>query len=291
MIPAAFEYIRPTSLDEAFDLLAEDGSRALAGGHSLLPLLKLRLTSVDRLVDIGRLRELGGISAGAGGALRIGAMTTYRDILDSEEVRARAPLIAEVSGSIGDVQVRNRGTIGGSVAHADPASDMPAVLLALGASFVLRSRDGERTVAADDFFTGAFATDLRATELLMAIEVPAPGTGSGAAWQSLMQPASGYSMVGVAAAVSVAGGAVSAARIALTGVGEVAYRATGAEEALAGSDGGTQAVAAAADHATDGVQVNADIHADRSYRSAMAIVLTRRAIEAALGRAAGGSSS
>lgn len=291
MIPASFAYVRPSSLDEAFDLLADEGSRALAGGHSLLPLLKLRLTSVDRLVDIGRLRELGGIGTGADGALRIGALCTYREILGSDDVGSRAPLIAEVTHSIGDVQVRNRGTIGGSVAHADPASDMPAVLLALGASLLLRSKDGERTVAANDFFTGSFSTDLRPGELLIAIDVPALEAGTGTAWESLMQPASGYSMVGVAASVTAAGGSVSAARIALTGVGDVAYRATGAEDALAGSDGGTDAISVAAQLAAEGVEVNTDIHADRRYRAAMAIVLTRRAIEAALSRARGGSAS
>lgn len=281
MIPAAFTYARPATLDEAFDLLADGSSRALAGGHSLLPLLKLRLTSVERLVDIGRIDELRGISSDGDG-LRIGAMCTYRDILDSDEVAQRAPLIASVSETIGDVQVRNRGTIGGSVAHADPASDMPAVLLALDASFVIRSRDGERLMPAADFFTGAFTTALEPGELLTAIVVPKADSGTGSAWESLMQAASGYSMVGVAAVVRRDGGSVAEARVAITGVGEICYRASGVEGAIQGTDGREQAVAAAAQRATEGQEVNSDIHAGREYRTAMAATLTRRALTRAI---------
>jgi len=171
MIPAAFDYAKASSVDEALDLLAADGSRALAGGHSILPLLKLRLAHADRLVDIGGLAELKGVAAHDGG-LRIGALTTYRELLDSALVSQGYPLLAEATDRIADLQVRNRGTVGGGVAHADPASDMAGILLALDAAFVLRSRGGTRTVASRDFFRGAFTTALAPGELLTEIVLP-----------------------------------------------------------------------------------------------------------------------
>jgi carbon-monoxide dehydrogenase medium subunit len=187
--------------------------------------------------------------------------------------------------SIGDVQVRNRGTVGGAIAHADPASDLPAALLALDAELVLRSGDGSRTVKADGFFEGAFATGMRHDELLTEIILPAPLDNAGSAYASLEQPASGYAMVGVAAVVIMGpDGRIAWAGIGVTGVHEHAYRAPEVESALIGSDGSPDAIAAAARHATDEVEVSSDIHAGREYRAAMAVVYARRAIEAALAR-------
>ncbi len=280
MIPAAFDYQRATSLDDALAALAGGDAKVLAGGMSLLPLMKLRLASPGRLVDIGGLSELKSFGPTPDGGYEVGALATYADVLDS----APLGISRECSSGIGDVKVRNRGTVGGAKSHADPASDLPAVALALDYSFVLRSARGERTVAADGFFSGPFQTAMAPDELFIkGVRGPLPA-GAGGAYRKLEHPASGYAIVGVAAVVAASGGSVSHARVALTGVGEVAYRAKAVEAALLGSDGSPAAVAAAAEHATDGQTVNSDIHADREYRARMAVVLTRRAIEAALGR-------
>ncbi len=284
MIPAAFDYARPTSVAEALDKLAAGRGQAkvLAGGQSLIPLMRLRLARCDTVVDIGGLSELRAIRELPNGGLGIGALATYRDVLDSDLARSRVPLLALVIPGIGDVQVRNRGTLGGAVAHADPASDMPAVVLALDAQIALRSQAGERVVAATSFFEGAFATDMAEDELLTEIRIPAQPAGAGMAFRRLEQRASGYSIVGVAAVVGLTSGSVTTARIGITGVGDVAYRASAVESALLGSSADATAIAAAAAHAADGVTVNSDIHADASYRAEMARVETRRAIEAAL---------
>jgi carbon-monoxide dehydrogenase medium subunit len=284
MIPAAFEYHRPANLDDALALLAEhgDAAKVLAGGQSLLSLMKLRLARPERVVDIGRIDELRGYRADSDGGLEIGAMTTY----DEWQAATTFPGMADAIDLIADVQVRNRGTIGGAIAHADPASDVPAIALAFDASAVIRGAGGERVVPLDGFFGGAFATGIRAGEILVAIRRPAVPDGAGFGYVKLAQPASGYAIVGVAAVVARSGGSISHARVALTGVGEVAYRAKAVEAALIGSDGSAAAIEAAAAHATDGVSVHGDIHADAEYRTAMAAVHTGRAIEAALGRAA-----
>jgi carbon-monoxide dehydrogenase medium subunit len=279
MIPAAFEYTRPASLDEAIAAVG-GGGKVIAGGQSILPLLKLRIAATDRLVDIGRIKELKGYRSMPDGSVEIGALTTYAEW----QAATTVPAVADAIDGIADVQVRNRGTVGGAIAHADPASDLPAIALAFDGSAVLRGPGGERVVPLDGFFEGAFTTDIRPDEILVSIRRPAVPAGAGFAYRKLAQPASGYSIVGVAAVVALSGGSVSHARIALTGVGEVAYRAKGVEAALVGSDGGEAAIAAAAAHATDGITVNGDIHADAAYRAAMAIVYTRRAIEGALGR-------
>jgi len=282
MIPAAFGYDRPASLDEAIGLLARDGdAKVLAGGQSLLPLLKLRLAAADRLVDIGRIRELRGINELADGGLAIGALTTYRDVLDSPAAM-RYRCLAEAVPNIGDVQVRNRGTVGGSIAHADPASDLPAVILALGATLAARSSSGERTIPAGQFFQGPFQTALRDDEILTEIRLPGASEAIGSAYRKLAQRASGYSIVGVAAVVARSGGSISMAQIGVTGVGEVAYRATAVEQALIGGDGSAGSIATAAEHASDGQTVASDIHADAEYRARMAQVFVRRAIEGAL---------
>jgi len=284
MIPAAFDYQRPATLDAALDAIssADDGVKVLAGGQSLLPLLKLRLASAQTLVDIGRIAELRGVRPQPDGGLEIGALATYAEVLDSTELQ----IAIEAISHIGDVQVRNRGTMGGAIAHADPASDLPALGLALDYSAVLRSRRGERVVPLGEFFKGPFETAIEHDELLVAIRRGPLPDGMGGAYQKLAQRASGYSIVGVAAVVAMHGGAISHVRVALTGVGEVAYRATAVEAGLMGSDGSAQAISDAASHATDGVTVNSDIHADREYRTRMASVYTRRALEAALGRSA-----
>lgn len=289
MIPAQFEYTRPGSIEEALRILArrDPATKVISGGMSLLPLLKLRLAEVGTLVDIGRLAELQGIREGADGGVIIGSAATYREVLESALVSERAPLLTEVIHDIGDVQVRNRGTLGGSLAHADPASDIPAAVLALDGVLALRSVEGQRAGPVDGFFQGAFETAIKPTELVVEVRIPRAPAGAGAAYKQLTQPASGYSMVGVAAVLARSGGAITHVRVALTGVGEIAYRARAVEQALLGSDGSAAAIAAAAEHATDGQQVNSDIHADAQYRAAMAVVFTRRAIEAALARAAG----
>jgi carbon-monoxide dehydrogenase medium subunit len=285
VIPAAFDYTRPASLDEALKLLSNgSGSKVIAGGQSLLPLLKLRLASADRLVDIGRLGELKGVRSLPDGRLAVGALTTYAELLESPA--KHYGLLKDALPSIGDVQVRNRGTVGGAIAHADPASDLPACLLALDAEVVARSAGGERTIPIVDFFQDSFQTAIADDELLTEVRLPGPRDDAGSAYASLEQPASGYAIVGVASVVvrPSAGAPISFATVAITGVGPVAYRASGVEKALTGSDGSAAAIAAAAAHATDGVTVNSDIHADREYRTEMARVFTIRSIEAALAR-------
>jgi carbon-monoxide dehydrogenase medium subunit len=282
MIPAALAYQRPASLDEALRVLAADpDAKVLAGGHSLLPLLKLRLARAETLVDIGRLRELKGIRRGADGSASIGALTTYDEL-------ARDTIYDWVREAVlmaADVQVRNRATVGGAVAHADPASDLPALLIALDASMVLRSAREERVVPATDFFLGPFETAIRPGELLVEMRRPPIPTGAGGAYRKLPQPASGYAMVGVCAVVRRSGGVIDHARVAVTGASDSAYRATAVEEALVGTDGSPAVVANAASLAAGNRMINSDIHADREYRTAMTAVFARRAIEDALARA------
>lgn len=282
MIPASFEYVRPASLDEALSLLVGEGTKILAGGQSLLPLMKLRLARPERLVDIGALGALRGVRPLPDGRLAIGALTTYADLLADRQVTVYA-LLADALPSIGDVQVRNRGTIGGALAHCDPASDLPAVLLALGAEVVARSRRGERVIPVTGLFTGPFQTALAADEILTEVRLPAASGSYGSAYRSLDQPASGFAIAGAAVVIGRRDrevGPIEDARVAIAGVGEVPYRATAVERALL--DGADDATAAS--HATDGITVNSDIHADAAYRTAIAAVIVRRAIEAAQAR-------
>jgi aerobic carbon-monoxide dehydrogenase medium subunit len=283
MIPNQFDYQRATSLDDALGLIGTPGTKVIAGGMSLLPLMKLRLANPDRLVDIGRLAELRGVRRLPDGRLAIGALTTYAEFAESD---ARDyGVIHDALPDIGDVQIRNQGTVGGSVAHCDPASDLPAVLLALDAEIVARSVRGERVLPIDGFFQGAFATALEEDELITEIRLPGPRDDAGSAFMALSQKASGYSIAGVAAVVFKEGGsAITRASIAITGVGEAPYRARDVEAALLGNEGTAEAIAAAAAHATSGVTVAGDIHADSEYRAAMAVTYTKRAIQAALGR-------
>ena len=283
MIPNAFDYQRASSLDEALGLVGTPGTKVIAGGMSLLPLMKLRLANPDKLVDIGRLKELKGVRRLPDGRLAIGALTTYSELLESPA--REYGLIRDVLPGIGDVQVRNRGTVGGAIAHSDPASDLPAVLLALEAEIVARSKQGERTIPADGFFQGSFSTALADDEIVTEVRLMGPRDDAGSAFVSLSQKASGYSIVGVAAVIIKEGGsAITRAMVALTGVGEAPYRAKAVEAGLIGNEGTDEAIISAASHATDGISVNSDIHADSEYRTAMAGVYTRRAISAALVR-------
>ncbi len=290
MIPAPVAYTRAGSLDEALSLLAQDGdAKLLAGGQSLIPLMKFRLASPDRLIDIGRIDELRGISAADSG-FRIGALTTYAEALEDNALCGAYPLLPEVINDIGDIQVRNRGTIGGALAHADPASDLPALALALDGEIEIRSRDGTRKVPAADFFIGPFTTDLGSDEILTALHLPALPAGAGTAWAELSQAASGYSLVGVAAVAGdvhgvLGQGTVRHVRVAITGAAEAPYRATAVEEALTGTKCDEADLAAASARATQGQTVASDIHADAEYRTALAAIYVRRALAQALRRA------
>jgi aerobic carbon-monoxide dehydrogenase medium subunit len=284
VIPTSFDYVRAKSLRDALGALAAgDGSKVIAGGHSLLPVMKFRLAQPSRLVDIAGLAELRGVSEYRRG-LRIGATTTYRDLLDSALVRERFPLIAECTENIGDLQVRNRGTIGGSLAHADPNSDMPTVMLVLDATFNLRSKRGRRSVQAREFFQGPFVTALAEDELLMDIVLPALPKGAGTAYLSQEQAASGYALAGAAAVLARTRKTVSYAVVGLTGVAETSRLVPAAAE-LVGTKAEPEVLARVAAAAVEGVEVNGDIHAPAEYRRHLATVIVRRTLEKALGRA------
>ena len=283
MIPASFDYVRAASLRDALTVLAAgDGTKVIAGGHSLLPMMRFRLAQPARLVDVGGIEELRGVSEYRRGA-RIGATTTYRDLLASDLLRDRFPIIGECTEHIGDLQVRNRGTIGGSLAHADPNSDMPAVMLVLDATFNLRSKRGRRAVAAREFFQGPFTTALAEDELLIDITLPAMPKGAGSAYVSVNQAASGYALAGAAAVIARTRKTVSHASVAFTGVAEI-FRLIATDQ-LIGSKGEAEVVGRVAAASVDGVDVNGDIHAPATYRRHLATVVVRRAIESALERA------
>ncbi|MFL6212530.1 MAG: FAD binding domain-containing protein [Blastocatellia bacterium] len=287
MIPAQFDYLTPATLDEALALLAQhaDDAKILAGGHSLLPAMKLRLAQPSVLIDIGRIRDLAYIRE-ENGQIRIGAMTTHFQIEASERLRDICPVLPEAAAQIGDTQVRNRGTVGGSLAHADPAADWPAVMIALKAEIVAVGGGGERVIAADDFFVDMLTTALDAGEILREIRIPVPSGRYGQAYVKAAQPASGFAVVGVAVhLVRGASGACEAASVGITGVASKAYRAAGVEAALVGSSLDEQAIAVAAAMAADGVTINGDLYASEGYRTHLAQVYTRRAIQAAAERA------
>jgi carbon-monoxide dehydrogenase medium subunit len=287
MIPTQFDYFTPATLDEAVGLLAQhpDEAKVLAGGHSLIPAMKLRLATPQILIDIGRIKDLSYIREEAG-QIRIGAMTTHYRLESSDRLREICPLLPECAAQIGDVQVRNKGTIGGSLAHSDPAGDWPAAILALQAEIVAVGSNGERIIKADDFFVDMLTTALGADEILREIRINVPAGRFGHAYLKVPQPASGFAVVGVA--VSLArdnNGACASASIGITGVASKVYRAGAVEKALLGNTLDAQAIEAAATHATDGVSVNGDLYASDAYRSHLARVYTRRAIEAAASRA------
>ncbi|MGE3540264.1 MAG: xanthine dehydrogenase family protein subunit M [Candidatus Tectimicrobiota bacterium] len=287
MIPSAFEYRRPASLAEAVQLLAShaDDAKLLAGGHSLVPMMKLRLALPSMLIDIGRLRELSGIRE-HNGTLVIGAGTTHYAVESSALLQQRCPLLVETAASIGDVQVRNRGTIGGSTAHADPAADWPAALLAVGARIKLVHDGGERLIAAEDFFVDLLTTAMESHEILTEIYVPVNPPGTGSAYCKVLQPASGFALTGVAAQVTLgADQTLQQVAVGVTGISNKAYRARATEQALQGQVGTPEVLRQAAARATEGVEAMEDIHASAEYRLHLTRVYARRALEQAIARA------
>jgi carbon-monoxide dehydrogenase medium subunit len=284
MIPAAFDYVAPASVDEAVSTLGQLTSsgkdvKVLAGGQSLLPVLRLRLAAPEVVVDLGRIDALRGVRED-GNELVIGAMTTHDTMTRDPLVRQHALLLALAAETVADPQVRHRGTFGGSLAHADPAGDMPAPALALRASMVIAGPSGRRTVAAADFFSDLFTTAIDEGELLVEVRVP-KHTGWGAAYEKFNRVAQAWSIVGVAAAVRVQGGSIAEARVALTNMGSVPVRASAVEQALVGQPATADAIRAAAASAADGTTPPVDANADADYRRHLAGVLTRRALEAA----------
>jgi aerobic carbon-monoxide dehydrogenase medium subunit len=274
MIPAPFDYQRAGSVDEAIELLASlgDDAKLLAGGHSLLPLMKLRLAQPTVLVDIGRIGDLSYVEDG-GGTVRIGSLTRHHDVASSDLVREQVPLLAEVAGQIGDPQVRHRGTIGGSIAHGDPASDLPAVLLALRGTLVVRGPGGEREIAADDFFTGFLETALAPDEVMTEIRVPAvPGVGW--AFEKFNRRSQDWALVGVAAALTNGSGGPG---VGLINMGSAPLRAAGVEDALRSGSGAADAAA----RADEGTEPPGDLNASSEYRRHLAQVLVRRTLERA----------
>ena len=284
MIPTSFQYVRAKTLNDALKALGKN-TKVIAGGHSLLPLLKFRLAQPGMLIDIGQLPQLKGIKkAGAGGGIKIGAATTYRELLESKELTALYPLIAEVTEHIGDLQVRNAGTIGGGLVHADPAADMPPVMLVLDATFVLEAKGGKRSVPARKFFKGPFTTALKPNELLTEIQLPAPPQGAGMAYASFEQAASGYALAGAAALIAIANGMITRADLAFTGLADTPFLAPAAAK-LVGTQGAAELIAQVAAAAVAGVEANDDIHASAEYRLHLATVAARRALTQAIARA------
>lgn len=286
MIPGQFQYLRPGSLEEAVKLLSTlPEAKILAGGHSLIPLMKLRLVSPQYLIDIGRIPGLSYVRE-EGGRLCIGALTTHAEVEASGLIRTRLPLLAEAAGCIGDPQVRNRGTIGGSLSHADPAADLPAVMQALDAEMLLQGPSGRRAVAAGEFFLGVLATALEPQEMLVEIGIPTLPAHTGTAYLKVPHKASYFAVVGVAAALTLAAdGTCQAARIGVTGLAERAFRAVAAEAALTGRPVDDAAVQAAAERVAEGVEPLSDIYASAEYRMHLARVYTARAVRLALERA------
>jgi carbon-monoxide dehydrogenase medium subunit len=281
MYPANFDYVRPSTIDEALALLVRHGddAKVLAGGHSLIPAMKLRLARPKIVIDIARIANLNNIRE-AGGRIAIGAMTTHQEIASSKLLLDKCPLLPETASHIGDVQVRNKGTIGGSLAHADPAADYPAAILALEAEIDVIGPRGRRSIRAEDFFVDLLQTALAADEIITEIRVPT--TGRSVAYVKTEQKASGFALAGVAVVTSPSG-----LRVGVTGIAAKAYRATAVERVLAGVKSAKPdaiAIALAAAHATDGVEPLGDIHASPEFRAHLAEVNTRRALERAVAR-------
>jgi aerobic carbon-monoxide dehydrogenase medium subunit len=284
VIPTTFDYVRATSVDDALARIAaaNGAGKFIAGGHSLVPLMKLRLSEPQLLIDISRIADLSGISE-RDGRIVIGAGTVHRDVATAALLQQKCPVVAECAETIGDPQVRNRGTIGGSLAHADPSADMPAVMAALDAEIHLKGPGGWRVVKAPDFFQDLFTVDMAPDEIMVSVQF-APVKA--AAYAKLHQRASHYAIVGVGAALEVKGGAIASARVGLTGAASHAMRLNNVEQALAGKPLSDATIEAAAALAGNGLNdVNADLHASAEYRRAMIPVFTRRALQAARARA------
>ncbi len=287
MYAPEFDYYRAASVAEAAELLAKHpDSKVLAGGHSLIPILKVRLAAPSALIDIGRIDGLRGIDSEAG-TIRIGSLTTHAELAASRTLSDSATALSEAAGMIGDPAVRNRGTIGGNVAHADPASDLPAVLECLGAEFVIAGPGGERKVAASGFFEGLMTTAVGEHDILTAIELPAAGPGEGSAYAKFAHPASRYAVIGVAAKVSAIDGRCTAASVALGGLVPAPVRAEAVEQALVGAPLTEDSIADASRRAVDCLdddEVLGDVYASAEYRKAVAHVWVRRALAAAAAR-------
>ena len=287
MYAPEFDYYRAKSIAEAGELLKKyPGAKLLAGGHSLIPLLKLRLASPPALVDIGRIAELKGIGV-KDGKVRIGALTTHAELASSTELRAQCPALAEAASHVGDPAVRNRGTIGGNVAHADPASDLPTVLTALGARFESVGPGGKKTVDANAFFQGMMATALGEQDVLTGIEVAAQAAGQGGSYVKFVHPASRYAVIGVAAIITAAAGSCTSAAIALGGLVPRPVRASSVEKAITGQPLSPDTIAKAAGRISEdlGSEVLGDIFASAEYRRAVAPVWVKRALTKAAERA------
>ena len=281
MYPAAFDYHAPSTVREALDLLGKykDDAKLLAGGHSLLPAMKLRLSRPAHLVDLRKVSGLTGFKE-EGGAIVIGAMTTHRAIETSSVVTGKCPVLAEAAAMVGDPMVRNMGTIGGSLAHADPAADYPACVIALNAEIVCEGAKGKRTIKIDDFFKGLLTTAVGPDEIVTEIRIPAAGN-LGQSYKKFPHPASRFAVVGVAAVLTLDGGKVGKASVGVTGAGTHAVRAKGTEAAMAGKAADAASIQAAADRAAEGVDVQADLQGSVEYKTHLVKVFARRAIEAA----------
>jgi carbon-monoxide dehydrogenase medium subunit len=284
MIPSAFEYYNPASLDETLALLDDQGedAKVLAGGHSLIPAMRLRLAQPEKIIDISSLRQQLSYIKEENGVIKIGAMTTHYQVETSDLLKLRAPILPEAAALIGDPQVRNWGTVGGSLVHADPSSDLPAVILALGAELVLQSKAGERVVPIDDFFVTILTTSIESNELLTEIRFPVPKGKT--SYQKLANKASHYSVVGAAAVIESANGKCTSAQIAFSGLAATPLRAEQVEQALVGSTLDDDAIAAACKDCAADVDALADLHGSQEYRRAMAEVYAKRAIKAAVSR-------
>ncbi len=287
MIPQNFDYVAPSSLAEAIGLLEEHGEDAklLAGGHSLVPIMKLRLATPAWLIDLGKISELAYVSEDSS-TLRIGSMTTHSTIASSDTVRSRSAALGEAAEHIGDVQIRNKGTIGGSLAHVDPAADYPAVILATEATIVAASSKGDREIAAADFFVEMLTSALEPGEIIREVRIPFQSGNTGSAYMKLRQMASGFAICGAAAVVSLDdAGTVSRARVGITGIAGRAYRATATENALENQKATPDVIGAAAEKAAEGVTALDDVHASADYRMDLARIFAARAIGAAIERA------
>jgi len=286
MHPSNFGYSAPGSLDEALGLLQEHGDEAkiLAGGHSLIPAMKLRLTEPGHLIDLAQIPNLRGVRVEEQ-SLIVGALTTHTEVASSESVRRHLPGLADTASVIGDLQVRNRGTMGGSLAHADPAADLPVMLTALNASVTLMASSGKRNVPVQDFFVDFFTTALADDEILTEISIPLPEPRTGSGYAKLPHPASGYVVVSAAAALSIDGsGICQSARVVIGGVGSVPHRAIATDTALQGQSLTEDVIDAAADKAKDNIDPHGDAYADEDYKRQMTSVYARRAIAAAAAR-------
>ncbi|MDX1501450.1 MAG: xanthine dehydrogenase family protein subunit M [Thermoanaerobaculia bacterium] len=285
MYPAPLEYVRAESVDEAIRLLGErDGAKLLAGGHSLIPMMKLRLAAPTAVIDIGRIAELKGVCPTDGG-LTVGALTTHAEITRSRELRERCPLLPEAAARIGDPAVRNKGTLGGNIAHADPASDLPAVLVALRADVHLQGPGGRRSVPAADFFVDLLTTALGENEIIVGVELPIHPPVTGSAYLKVEHPASGYAVCGAAAVVSVEGGRCTAVRLCYNGVTAVPADAVGVTEALVGTSLGNETIDEAVERHLSIDEPLGDTHASGEYRVALARAYGKRALKRARDRA------